>query len=365
MPLPRRAVPALSPAVEPALPALHPALHPGLQLVPPPPSPLAQEVLRGLSATPKFLSPWLFYDERGSLLFEDITALPEYYLTRAERSIFAANADAIIALARARSRHPLHILELGAGTAAKTGLLLAAAARLQHRVLYQPIDVSASALEQARHQLEASLPGVTVEPHVADYTRGYGHLARPAGPRLALFIGSSIGNFEPAAALQLLRQLRSELRSGDSLLLGVDLRKDPAMLLEAYNDAQGVTAAFNKNVLLRINRELGANFRLDRFQHRAVWNSRLSRIEMHLFSTRTQTVDIAALDLGFQFAAGESIHTENSYKYTRARLATLLTRAGFKIGNQWTDPDSLFLVTLAAVGAKPSSSKPANPKLRA
>ncbi len=368
---PARVLPVIKSAAKPARPALRPAhdskLHPGLQLVPPVPSPLAQEVLRGLSAPKKFLSPWLFYDDRGSLLFEDITALPEYYLTRAERSIFAEHADSIIALARGRARLPLSILELGAGTAAKTGLLLAAAARLQHRVLYQPIDVSASALSLAREHIQASVPGVTVEPHVADYTRGYGQLARPAGPRLALFIGSSIGNFEPADALAVLRQLRSELRSGDSLLIGVDLRpsstgKDPATLLAAYNDAAGVTAAFNKNVLVRINRELGANFRVEgrdaRFKHSAIWNSRLSRIEMHLVSTRTQTVDIAALDQGFQFSAGESIHTENSYKYTRQRLATLLTRAGFKVSRQWTDSNRLFLVTLASTAPRPTAPRP-------
>jgi L-histidine N-alpha-methyltransferase len=351
----------LLPALKSAAKSARADLAPALKLVPAPPSPLAQEVLRGLSAPKKFLSPWLFYDDRGSLLFEDITALPEYYLTRAERSIFAAHADSIIALARGRARQPLHVLELGAGTAAKTGLLLAAAARLQHRVLYQPIDVSPLALEHARRHIESSVPGVTVEPHVADYTRGYNHLARPAGPRLALFIGSSIGNFEPADALAVLRQLRSELRSGDSLLIGVDLRpssagKDPATLLAAYNDAAGVTADFNKNVLVRINRELGANFRVEgrdeRFKHSAIWNSRLSRIEMHLVSTRTQTVDIAALDQGFQFSAGESIHTENSYKYTRRRLATLLTRAGFNVSRQWTDDDGLFLVTLASVAPK-------------
>jgi L-histidine Nalpha-methyltransferase len=354
MRLARRANSIVPPA-SPALEAGVESSHPGLQLVPAQPSLLAQEVLRGLTSTPKFLSPWLFYDDRGSLLFEDITALPEYYLTRAERSVFAAEADSIIKLARGSSKLPLHVLELGAGTAAKTGLLLAAAARFQHHVLYQPIDVSGSALELARLHLQQSLPGVTVEPHVADYTRGYNQLARPAGRRLALFIGSSIGNFEPAAALGVLQQLRAELRSGDSLLIGVDLRKDPETLLAAYNDAQGITAAFNKNVLLRINRELGGNFRMDRFQHRAVWNSRLSRIEMHLFSTRTQTVDIAAFDKGIQFAANESIHTENSYKYTRARLATLLTRAGFSVSAQWTDSDDLFLVTLAAV-AKPRTS---------
>src|SRR5580692_9875737 len=177
-------------------------------------SPLAREVRRGLTAKRKKLSPWIFYDTEGSRLFEQITALPEYYLTRSEREIFAEHADEIIALARAGAVNgsPLHILELGAGSAAKTGILLAAAVRAQGRVLYQPIDVSAAALAEAERNLEQRLPGVDVEPYVGDYTQGYDGLARPAGPRLALFIGSSVGNFEPADALNVLRELRAQLR---------------------------------------------------------------------------------------------------------------------------------------------------------
>jgi dimethylhistidine N-methyltransferase len=328
--------------------ALHPEPAKGLHLVGHA-SPIAAEVFSGLTAHPKTLSPWLFYDAAGSDLFEKITDLPEYYLTRAERSIFTAHADEIIQLARRDSQLPVHILELGAGSAAKTGLLLSAAARAQGRVLYQPIDVSASALAEAELHLQADLPGVDIDfqPHVGDYTRGYQHLVHPPGPRLALFIGSSIGNFEPAAAIELLRQLRSQLALEASFLIGVDLRKDPATLLAAYNDAAGVTAAFNKNVLVRINRELGADFDLDSFQHEARWNSRRSRIEMHLVSRRAQTVSIPALDLKVKFAAGESIHTENSYKYTPRRLRTLLASTGFAPTASWTDDKKQFLVTLA------------------
>jgi dimethylhistidine N-methyltransferase len=335
-------------ALAATIPALHPEPAKGLHLVGHA-SPIAAEVFSGLTAHPKTLSPWLFYDAAGSDLFEKITDLPEYYLTRAERSIFTAHADEIIQLARRDSQLPVHILELGAGSAAKTGLLLSAAARAQGRVLYQPIDVSASALAEAELHLQADLPGVDIDfqPHVGDYTRGYQHLVHPPGPRLALFIGSSIGNFEPAAAIELLRQLRSQLALEASFLIGVDLRKDPATLLAAYNDAAGVTAAFNKNVLVRINRELGADFDLDSFQHEARWNSRRSRIEMHLVSRRAQTVSIPALDLKVKFAAGESIHTENSYKYTPRRLRALLASTGFAPTASWTDDKKQFLVTLA------------------
>ena len=241
----------------------------------------------------------------------------------------------------------MHVLELGAGSASKTGLILAAAVRAQGRVLYQPIDVSKSALQDATRHLQAEVPGVDVEPHIADYTRGYDHLARPDGPRLALYIGSSIGNFEPPDARQVLKDLRAQLLPGDSLLLGADLRKDPSLLLPAYNDAQGITAAFNRNALVRINHDLDADFDLDAFTHEARWNSRRSRIEMHLVSQRRQVVRIAALDLTVPFAPGESIHTENSYKYTPTRLARLLTAASFTPIQQWTDAERRFLVTLS------------------
>jgi dimethylhistidine N-methyltransferase len=326
----------------------HANTAPALRLVPPPLSPLSAEVERGLTASPKTLTPWLFYDAAGSALFEQITGLPEYYLTRAERSIFASHADEIIAIARGNSQQGLHILELGAGSASKTGLLLAAAVRAQGRVLYQPIDVSGSALAEATRHLEAELPGVDVEPHVGDYTRSYGQLARPSGPRLALYIGSSIGNFEPEDARQVLRDLHSQLQPGDSLLLGTDLRKDPAILLPAYNDAQGLTAEFNKNVLRRINHELGGTFDLASFEHEARWNDRESRIEMHLVSQAAQHVRIASLELNISFEAGESIHTENSYKYTQHHVQQLLGLTGYTIRNQWTDAAGRFLVTLAA-----------------
>jgi len=359
------------------------------------------EALSGLTATPKTLSPWLFYDERGSQLFEAITELPEYYLTRTERALFATHADDILrefltpgapSTQVFRTPDPFTIAELGAGTATKTGLLLAAATRLQPNVLYQPIDVSASALEAAEN-LAATLPGLNVQPQVANYVtdpytlrhpaiaphsngNGNGHhpgapssttvsssskvgSKGPMGPThtdptprariLALYIGSSIGNFSPEDASSILRRLRSHLQPGDALLLGADLapssHKSVSTILAAYDDAAGVTAAFNLNILARLNRDLDADFNLDAFIHRARWNANESRIEMHLESLIPQTVHIAGQRI--PFAQFETIHTESSYKFTDEALTHLLTRAGFTPTRTFHDPTRSFALTLA------------------
>jgi L-histidine N-alpha-methyltransferase len=321
---------------------------------------VAHEARLGLTATPRTLSPWLFYDETGSALFEQITTLPEYYLTRTERSIFLAHADDIIALAA--HSHCLTIAELGAGTATKTGVLLQAAIRRQSHVLYQPVDCSASALDEARANIESNVPGVTVLPQLANYVTEPGTLAllnhaRPLHARmLALYIGSSIGNFSPVDARQVLTNLRAQLSPGDTLLLGTDLapgeNKPVATLLAAYDDPAGVTAAFNRNILARLNRDLGSDFDPTHFAHRALWNPIDSRIEMHLESTRAQRVRVPANSAGtaltLRFASGETIHTENSYKFTPARLAALLADSGFASTSLFTDPHNLFAVTLAA-----------------
>lgn len=314
-------------------------------------APVAAAVRGGLASTPKSLPPWLFYDEAGSALFDRITELPEYYLTRTERSIFVANSDEIVRAAAAGLR--LRITELGAGSADKTRLLLASAARLQPTVVYEPIDVSASALDVARDRLAAEMPGIVVAPRVEDYTVALTLTATPAFERrLVLYIGSSIGNFEPQAALDLLRTVRAALAPGDSILLGVDRVKDESALLAAYDDAAGVTAAFNSNMLVRLNRELGADFDLSAFAHRAVWNAAQSRVEMHLESLRAQTVQIPALDLTVQFARGERLHTENSYKYRPGQPQALLAEAGFTPTQVWTDPNLWFSVTLAHVASE-------------
>lgn len=308
-------------------------------------TPVGAQVLRGLTAQPRTLPAWLFYDQRGSQLFEQITELPEYYPTRIERAIFAQHAPAILAAASQGTR--LALIELGAGTASKTGLLLRAALDRQARLTYRAIDVSASALTAARQSLAGKFPGLSIETHVGDYTDGLGHLSREDFRRLVLYIGSSIGNFDPAEARQLLSSIRRQLSPGDQLLLGVDHVKPLTPLLAAYNDAAGVTAAFNRNILTRINRELGANFRIDAFDHRAIFNLEQSRIEMHLVSARSQQVSIPALDLDLRFAPGETIHTENSYKFTPQSATALLAAGSFNVTHSWTDPQNWFGVYLA------------------
>ena len=308
-------------------------------------SPAGAAVREGLSSRPRSLPAWLFYDDAGSRLFERITELPEYYLTRTERAILAAHAGTIIAKAAGNAR--LRIAELGAGSASKTCLLLAAALERQGAVHYEPIDVSASALREARQRIEAEIAGVTVAPRTMDYTNGLVFKAlRPGERRLVLYIGSSMGNFEPDEALRLLQRVRATLRAGDAILLGVDLIKDREILLQAYDDAAGVTAAFNRNLLLRLNRELGADFNPLAFAHRALWNRAHSRVEMHLESRRAQRVHFSGLDMTVDFAAGETIHTENSYKYAPGQTETMLARAGFDPTATWTDEKDWFAVCL-------------------
>jgi L-histidine Nalpha-methyltransferase len=349
----------------PYSPALAEILAPEVLSTPTPIEAIAHEVRSGLTATPKTLSPWLFYDEPGSILFEQITELPEYYLTRTERGIFAANADEIIAQASLPTGNDpapiLTVIELGAGTATKTGILLAATVRRQHTVVYQPVDVSESALAAATDNIRTNIPGVTVRCQVADYTREALPLNRLPNTRtLALYIGSSIGNFSPEDARDVLRNLRAQLLPGDQLLLGTDLApglgacrlKDVTTLLAAYDDASGTTAAFNLNVLTRLNRDLGANFDTAAFRHQALWNPTDSRIEMHLQSLTSQRVHIPANAAGpalnLNFTLGETIHTENSYKFTSATVKNLLATACFSDTHTWCDPQGLFAVTLAA-----------------
>ena len=311
-------------------------------------TPVGSEAFIGLTARPKTLSPWLFYDEEGSRLFEAITELPEYYLTRTERAIFAANADEILAAAAEGSAgRPLAMIELGAGTAAKTGLLLRAAVQRQGAVDYLAIDVSESALAEARQRIETEIPGVTVSSCVADYTGAMEEIPAKGKRRMVLYIGSSIGNFEPADAVHVLREVRRRLDQGDKLLLGADHVKERSVLVRAYDDEAEVTAAFNKNVLTRINRELGGNFNPRLFRHRARWNHEHARIEMHLESLIAQQVTIEALELDVRFARGETIHTENSYKFTTKAVVSMLEQAGFTLTQCWSDEREWFGVYLA------------------
>jgi dimethylhistidine N-methyltransferase len=308
--------------------------------------PVLSAAVTGLTASQKWLPPWLFYDTAGSALFEQITALPEYYLTRTERAIFQAYGSQLPAMLGA----PATIAELGAGSAAKTGVLLQYFSDVQPELLYQPIDISPSALEEAEISIAEHIPSVRVLPQVANYTTERYTIARPAGHKvLALYIGSSIGNFSPDEAAGILSNLRAHLQVGDALLLGTDLAPNPtkpvATLLSAYDDAAGVTAAFNKNILTRLNRDLDADFDLEGFAHRARWNAACSRIEMHLESLKEQTVTLAGQEIDFQ--RGETIHTENSRKFSSASIATLLSGSAFQTARTLNDPAGLYAVTLA------------------
>jgi L-histidine Nalpha-methyltransferase len=311
---------------------------------------LAAIVREGLARQPKQLPPWLFYDEAGSRLFDEITRLPEYYLTRLEREILSAHASEMLAAAGEGAR--IRLVELGAGSADKTRLVLAAALEQQGTVRYLPVDVSSSALDVACQRIEAELPGVETEAVVADYTRDWRLPENSNVERqLLMWIGSSIGNFEPEVAEELLRRINVTMQPGDGLLLGVDLApcdggKCVGELLAAYDDEAGVTAQFNTNMLVRLNRELAADFDLDGFAHWAEWNAQASRMEMHLESLREQWVRIDALKLEVSFAAGERLHTENSYKYTRESAAALMERAGFPVAESWTDDGEWFAVML-------------------
>jgi dimethylhistidine N-methyltransferase len=314
---------------------------------------VAAVVHAGLTCRPRRLPAWLFYDRAGSRLFDEITERPEYYLTRTERGILAAHGERMIAEAAGQraGSGKLRITELGAGSADKTRLLLSAAVARQGTLVYEPLDVSASALDAAKSRIEREIAGVTVAPRVMDYTHGSGRSLKltptlEGESRLVLYIGSSIGNFDPPEAMRLLRRVRAALKPGDTLLLGVDLVKDKATLLAAYDDFAGVTADFNLNLLTRLNRELGAEFYLESFEHQAVWNQAKSRIEMHLQSRIAQKVSIAALGLEVEFAAGETIHTENSYKYVPGQIEAMLAGAGFRAAGSWTDEQGWFLVCL-------------------
>src|SRR5262245_5401506 len=305
------------------------------------------EVRRGLLTRPRFLAPWIFYDALGSQLFERIAQLPEYYLTRAESEILANSADPIIAHARDGKSQPVRLLELGAGTASKTCVLLKAIGRIQNQTLYIPVDVSPDALEIAGEKINSCLPAVCVVPIVANYVTHPLQFESFNGTTLAIYIGSSIGNFSPVEARTILRNLRSQLQAGDALLLGTDLVKDEQTLVAAYDDRDGVTAAFNLNILHRLNRELGADFDPANFLHRAVWNRLESRIEMRLESTRDQLIHIAEANLDLDFAKSETIHTENSYKFTHESIGLLLEQTGFEVERSWTDERGWYAVTLA------------------
>jgi dimethylhistidine N-methyltransferase len=296
----------------------------------------AQDLMRALASRPRSISPKYFYDEQGSQLFDRICDLPEYYPTRTEIGILADNAGEIAA----QMGRNAEIVEFGAGSLRKVRLLLEA---MDQPARYLPIDISGEHLARSAAALQQDYPGLDVLPLVGDYTQ---RLLLPAampgaGRRVGFFPGSTIGNFTPAEALHFL-QVTGQVLRGGALLLGADLVKDPAVLHAAYNDAQGVTAAFNLNLLARANRELGTRFVLDHFAHSAFYNAPQQRIEMHLVSRRRQKIALGGES--YEIDEGETLHTENSYKFTIEGLRALATRAGFRPGPVWTDKDKLFSV---------------------
>ena len=300
---------------------------------------LADDVRNGLTARPKRFLPKYFYDELGSQLFEAICLVPEYYLTKAENEILALYADEITASVDGQKT----LVEMGSGSASKTRLIIEALLRGQPELVFMPVDISASALESSSRILLQSYPRLRIEAYAADYFAGLAELGKKQrGRTLALFLGSNISNFDEDEALKFLRALRNVLHRGDALLLGADLKKDPAILEAAYNDALGVTAAFNLNVLARINRELGGTFDLRSFKHRAFYNDAMGRVEIYIESLCDQTVRIEKLDLEVKFGSGELIHTENSYKYDLAGIAQLAAATGFVCTRSWLDSQERF-----------------------
>jgi L-histidine Nalpha-methyltransferase len=302
----------------------------------------AQAVAAGLTGARKSLPPWMLYDDVGADLFEQITALPEYYLTRTERAILTARAGEMLDAAGA----PRGVAELGAGSASKTRVLIEAMLAQRDTATYFPVDVS-PALPEVAQELRQRYPRLTVNPISARYPEQLGWLRSVPRRRLVLFLGSSIGNYDRHEAAGLLRAVRGQLTTGDALLLGTDLVKPASVLVPAYDDAQGVTARFNKNVLARINRELGGNFDLDGFRHLVRWNPALARMELYLCSQRDQVVPIDRLHLRVRFARGELLHTENSHKFTLPSVRALLLEAGFALERSWSDPADLFALHLA------------------
>jgi dimethylhistidine N-methyltransferase len=312
----------------------------------------AGDVRAGLTAEPKRLYPKYFYDALGSELFDAICLLPEYYLTRAENEILTKYADEIVAAIPG----PKTLLEMGSGSASKTRVIIEALLRKQRTLNYIPVDISASALETSSRVLLQSYPEISVEAYASEY---YGALAelreKPRKQTLALFLGSNIGNFDIKESQRFLRGLRSVLKEGDGLLLGADLKKDSRQLEAAYDDALGITAAFNLNLLARINRELGADFELRAFRHIAHYNEEKGCIEVFIESLRDQSVTIKGLDIEVQFHEGERIHTENSYKYDLDQLSRLAAETGFRRAHTWLDAaerfsSNLFIATDEVAG---------------
>jgi dimethylhistidine N-methyltransferase len=306
----------------------------------------AEDVRSSLGAQPRSLSPKYFYDDLGSALFEAITRLPEYYLTRIERDLLATYGREIVA----GFDGPLELVELGSGSAQKTRLLIDAILERQERLTYHPIDISADAVTESALALAASYERLNVIAYASDYFPLLRQkLLTPNDRVVALFLGSNIGNFTPAVARELLQLLAAALSPGDGLVLGYDLKKDPTILELAYDDPTGVTAAFNKNLLARMNRELNADFDLRGFRFAARWNEERGAVESFLVSERSQRVRIPAAGLDIVFAPDETIHTESSYKFTREEIAQLARDCGLREKTTYTDSGGRYALGIFSV----------------
>jgi len=297
-----------------------------------------EAVKEGFSADQKWMDPRFLYDRRGSELFEEITRQPEYYPYRAEREILETNAEEITSSLGSDGA----LVEFGSGNAEKTRILLRAVLRRTGEGQFVPIDISADFLEEAARDLLNTFDGLRVTPVAGTYRSALEHLPERTDNRLFLFLGGSIGNFEPEEARDLLSAIQRVMAPGDRLLLGFDRLKEPEVIEAAYNDREGVTAAFNKNLLRRINRELGGSFDLDQFRHNAPFVPKKSRIEMRLVSRTDQQVPVEALDRVFSFDAGEIIHTENSYKFEIEDMVKLCEEAGLRRDDLWQDKERRF-----------------------
>ena len=313
--------------------------------------PFCSVVAEGLSAKRKWLPCRFFYDRHGSELFERICALPEYYLTRTERNLLERYSDEIVGAAGAE----VAIVEFGSGSSIKTRLLLDAALQRQPELHYSPIDISGDFLRSSAVSLLNDFSGLQVSAIAAEYHDGIAALPYSGVPRLILFLGSSIGNFTHDEARAFLAHVRESMRPEDRLLIGIDLVKDRKRIEAAYNDSQGVTSAFNKNLLTRINRELGANIQVDAFTHSAPFVEAESRIEMHLVCNRSHRAYVSAVEMSFQFHQGEIIHTENSHKYSLGAFSALCHSAGLSVRRRWTDDAEWFALLLVGPEAQPEA----------
>lgn len=303
----------------------------------------AEDVRLGLFAKQKALLPKYVYDDMGSILFEAICQLPEYYVTRAETEILQRYCGAIIDTVPG----PLTLIEAGSGSATKTRLVIDTILQRQPSLQYVPMDISPETLAKSAKELTSTFPHLQVTAYAGDYFETFQLLKDlPTERKLVLFLGTSLGNFEPPADLNFLHMVRSILQPGEAVLLGLDLKKSAAILEPAYDDALGVTAAFNLNVLNRLNREVGAHFDLRRFAHRAVYNQELGRVEMHLVSRCAQTVHVNQWDLDLHFAEGETIYTHSSYKYDQPQIHRLARQADFACLHTWQDANNFFSLNL-------------------